>query len=100
MAEITPETVEYVAQLARLRLTDEEKARMTEDMGKILAYMDQLNALDTSDVAPMMHALTMTNVFREDDVAPGLTRETVLALAPVHNGEHILVPQILEQEEP
>ena len=99
MSKITLQDVEYVAGLAQLELDDTAKERLLQEMGEILAYMDKLNALDTSDVEPMMHAMALTNVYREDVVGESLSREAALRNAPLHDGEYFLVPQILETEE-
>ncbi len=96
MSKITKQDVEYVAGLAQLRLDEAAKERLVREMGDILAYMDQLNELDTSNVEPMMHAMEMTNVFRQDVVKPSLPREEALMNAPVHDGEYFIVPRILE----
>ncbi|HOJ69813.1 MAG TPA: Asp-tRNA(Asn)/Glu-tRNA(Gln) amidotransferase subunit GatC [Candidatus Hydrogenedentes bacterium] len=96
MEKITKETVAYIAALAHLRLTPEETERMTRDLGDILGYMDQLNELDTTQVEPMMHALEMTNVFREDEIGTPLDRDQALHNAPSHDGQYFLVPRILE----
>ena len=96
MSKITKQDVEYVAGLAQLRLDEPAKERLVREMGDILAYMDQLNELDTSNVEPMMHAMEMTNVFRQDVVEPSLPREEALMNAPVHDGEYFIVPRILE----
>ncbi len=96
MSKITKQDVEYVAGLAQLRLDEAAKERLVREMGDILAYMDQLNELDTSNVEPMMHAMEMTNVFRQDVVEPSLPREEALMNAPVHDGEYFIVPRILE----
>ena len=99
MSSITEKDVEYVAQLAQLRLDDATKARLVREMGDILAYMDQLNALDTENVEPMMHAMEMTNVFREDEIGESISREAALKNAPNHDGEYFLVPKILDTGE-
>lgn len=96
MSTITIKDVEYVAGLAQLQLDDAAKERLVREMGEILGYMDQLNALDTSQVEPMMHAMALTNVFREDSVGESLSREAALSNAPNHDGEYFLVPKILD----
>ena len=96
MGKITLRDVEYVAGLAQLRLTEDEKNRLVREMDDILAYMDQLNELDTDAVEPMMHAMEMTNVFRQDETGASLPREEALMNAPMHDGEYFLVPRILE----
>lgn len=99
MEKITKQDVAYVAGLAQLRLDDAAQERLVKEMGDILAYMDKLNSLDTKGVEPMMHALEMTNVFREDVVGTSLPREEALKNAPVDNGAYFIVPKILEGED-
>ena len=98
MATITKANVEYIAGLAQLTVDDAAKERLVHELGDILAYMEKLNELDTSNVEPMMHALKMTNVFREDEVRPSLDRDTALMNAPKTDGEYFLVPRILDTE--
>ncbi len=100
MSKITTKDVEYVAGLAQLELDEATKARLVQEMGEILGYMDKLNELDTEGVEPMMHALEMTNVYREDEVGESMPRETALRNAPMDDGEYFLVPRILEGEGP
>lgn len=98
MAELTLQDVEYVASLAQLNLDDAAKARMLEDMGKILGYIEKLNELDTEGVEPMMHVLDLANVYREDIVQPSLDHDLALKNAPNTDGSYFLVPRILETE--
>ncbi len=98
MPKLTVKDVEYVAELAHLTLDTATKERLAAELGDILEYMDKLNELDTSGVEPMMHALTMTNVFREDMVNPSIPREKALLNAPKTDGEYFLVPRILDME--
>jgi aspartyl-tRNA(Asn)/glutamyl-tRNA(Gln) amidotransferase subunit C len=99
MSKITRADVEYVAGLAQLRLDDAAKDCLVHEMGEIIGYMDQLSALNTDGVEPMMYALDMSNVFRQDVVEPWLTREEGLKNAPSHDGEYFIVPRILEVDE-
>jgi aspartyl-tRNA(Asn)/glutamyl-tRNA(Gln) amidotransferase subunit C len=98
MAAITKKDVEYVAGLAQLTLDEATKERLVAELGDILGYMDKLNELDTTDVEPMMHAMEMTNVYREDVVGESLDRDEALANAPKSDGEYFLVPKILDTE--
>ena len=98
MAKITKQDVEYVAALAQLSPDDATKERLVQELGDILGYMDKLNELDTTDVEPTMHAMPMTNVFREDVVRASLPREFALANAPKTDGDYFLVPRILDGE--
>lgn len=98
MSDLSLEDVEYVAALAKLQLDDNAKVRMLDEMRDILGYVEKLAALDTTGVEPMMHAIPLTNVFRQDEVGESLPRETVLALAPDHDDEYYLAPKILDGE--
>ena len=98
MSKITLADVEYVAGLAQLDLDAAAKTRLAQEMSDILSYMDKLNELNTDGVEPMMHAMALTNVFREDEVKPSLPRELALRGAPVHDNEYFMVPKILDAE--
>lgn len=74
--------VEHVAELARLRLTDEEKALFREQLSAILDYAEVLQGVDTSAIAPTATVLPLRSVMREDVSRPSLSQEDVLANAP------------------
>ena len=93
---ITTEMVDYISDLSRLRLPQEEKERMTGELQGILAYMDVLNTLDTSGVEPMSHVFPLKNVLRPDEVVPSGDRAALLANAPVPDEEAFLVPKAVE----
>ena len=84
-----------MAGLARLRLSDEELDRFTEQLGAVLDHAADVAALDTSGVPPTAHPLPLTNVLRPDTVVPGLDREEVLAQAPAAEDGRFRVPRIL-----
>lgn len=90
---ITDETVEYVGILAKLELSDEERKQAAKDMGRMLAYIDKLNELDTSFVEPLSHILPIQNVFREDVVTNGDGCEETLKNAPEEKGSMFIVPK-------
>lgn len=90
------ETVLKVAGLARLALTDAEIAALCQQLGGILDYVAMLEELDTSNVEPMVHAIELTNVLREDTLVPSLPRAEGLKNAPKQDGRYFLVPAILE----
>lgn len=92
---ITRDQVQKVALLGRLELSEHELDVMTGQLGKIVAYIDQLAELPTDDVAPMAHALDLCNVFVKDEVQPSLARDAALANAPKHDGQCYLVPAVL-----
>ena len=94
--EVTLKEVEQVAKLARLELSEDEKAIFARQLSAILTYMDQLKTLDTSGVAPTATVLPTDNVFREDQVRPSLPQEAALANAPDQADGFFRVPRILE----
>ncbi len=93
---ISDETMEYVGILAKLELSAEEKEAAKKDMGRMLDYIDQLNALDTSGVEPMSHVFPIHNVFREDVVTNGDGSKATLANAPEEKDGAFVVPKTVE----
>lgn len=94
--KLTAQKVEYVAHLARLEITPQEKEKFTAQLNDILLYIDKLNELDTKGVEPMSHAIGVTNAFREDKVAESIGTEKTLANAPDGRGEFFRVPKVIE----
>lgn len=93
---LTPEEVEHVALLARLRLSPEERERFTAQLNSILEHFEQLRQVDTTGVPAMTHAVAMSNVLREDEPAPSLPVEDALANAPDAAQGCFRVPRVLE----
>ena len=94
---ISSEDVRHVARLARLALSDTELERMRVEMSAILDYMDKLRSLDTKGVEPTSHAVPLRNVMREDEPAPSLPLDEMLANAPDRDGDTFRVPRIIEE---
>lgn len=93
---ISSKEVEYVANLARLEVTDMEKEKFTAQLNNILLYIDKLNELDTQGVEPMSHAIAITNAFREDKILDSIGTENSLANAPDSRGEFFRVPKVID----
>lgn len=93
---ITLQDVEHIAHLARLGLTDEEKATLQDQLSAILEHMRALNQLDTSEISPTAQVIPLHNVMRADEVRPSLAREAVLANAPDRDADFLRVPPVLE----
>ena len=91
--------VAYVAELARLELTDEEKAVFQPQLENIVKYVEKISSVDISDVPPTMHGRAIVNALREDEVRPSLDRETALANAPARTGDEFMLPKIVEGAE-
>ena len=92
---ISRDDVAHVAGLARLRLTEEELKRFTDQLATVLDHAAEVAALDTSGVPPTAHPLPLTNVLRDDTPVPGLDRGEVLAAAPEVEDGRFRVPRIL-----
>ena len=94
--KLSTSDVEYVAKLARLEVAEQEKEKFTAQLNDILLYIDKLNELDTKGVAPMSHAIAVTNAFREDKVKESLGTQPALANAPDARGEFFRVPKVID----
>jgi aspartyl-tRNA(Asn)/glutamyl-tRNA(Gln) amidotransferase subunit C len=92
---VTKKDVEKIAELARLKFTDEELENFTPQMNEILSYMDKLNELDTENVKPLSHPVEQTNVFREDELKPSISTEDALKNAPAKDDHHFRVPKVI-----
>ena len=88
----------HVAHLARLEITDEEAGRYADQLSAVLGYVEQLNAVDTTDVPPTSHALGVSNVFREDVVRTPLSPDRALANAPQRQEDFFQVPKVLDHK--
>jgi aspartyl-tRNA(Asn)/glutamyl-tRNA(Gln) amidotransferase subunit C len=94
--KLSREEVQRVAVLARLRLTPEEQSSLTDELDRILGYMDKLNQLDTADVDLFSHAANITNTLREDRMTNRPNADALLANAPDRDGTFFKVPKIIE----
>ena len=95
---ISRSDVEHVARLARLALSEEEKAALEDQLSKILAHAERVTSLDTEGVPPTSHAIQLANVARADEIAESLPRDEALANAPAPEEHQFRVPRILEEE--
>jgi aspartyl-tRNA(Asn)/glutamyl-tRNA(Gln) amidotransferase subunit C len=90
--------IDHVARLARLDLTDEEKARLREQLGVILEAAARVQEVAAEDVPPTSYAIPRSNVYREDVPVPSLSREEALAGAPEVEADRFKVPRVVEME--
>lgn len=91
---ITKEIVQKIAKLARLRLSLQEEETYTEQLGKILDHVNELQSIDTSGIEPMSHALPINNIMREDQVKSPQQRDMILKGAPEAERDFFRVPKI------
>ena len=94
--QITDELIDYIGDLSRLYLSDEEKESAKTDLSDILNYMEKLNELDTDGMPEMSHPFETVNRFREDTVTNKDDRENLLANAPESKGSYYKVYKTVE----
>lgn len=93
---LTKEEVEHIAELARLDLTEEEKARYREQLSEILDYAARLQSVDTSHISPTATVLAQRTVLRPDVAARGLSTDEALRNAPNAEQKQFRVPPVME----
>jgi aspartyl-tRNA(Asn)/glutamyl-tRNA(Gln) amidotransferase subunit C len=98
--EITKQEVEKVAKLARLELTEGEKAAFTTQLSQILTHVETLKQYDTTGVEPTATVLGQVNVFRQDSVSPSLSIDRAMDNAPESIDGFFVVPKIIEYRQP
>lgn len=96
MPKLSLEEVEHIAELARLGLSSVEKEMFRDQLSAILNYAEMLNDLDTTGVPPAAGAMSLSNVMRSDEVAPGLSTEDAIGNAPDVEANQVRVRAILE----
>ncbi len=96
MAKLSHDDVLKLAQLARLKLTDEEIDKFAEEISSILQYVEQLQKVDLKDVTPTYQVTGLTNVMRADEIVDyGPTPQDLLKNAPATEEGHIKVKRML-----
>jgi aspartyl-tRNA(Asn)/glutamyl-tRNA(Gln) amidotransferase subunit C len=95
---ITRDEVAHLARLSRLALSDEDLDHFAVQLGAIVSAVARVQEVAAGDIPPTSHALPLTNVFRPDEVRPGLTAEEALSGAPAAEEDRFRVPRILEEE--
>lgn len=98
MAELNKNIIQNLAKLSCIACTPEEEDSLLKDLEKILAYFDQLQEIDTSQVAPCNHVLAdIVNVMREDHVENSMPREVFMGNVPSQTGGYVRVPTVIKQ---
>lgn len=93
--EIDLKQVRYIAHLSRLELTPGEEEKFTEQLAKILSYVNKLREVNTKNVPPTFHVLPVKNIFREDKLRSSLSQKETLSNAPKHKYNQFQVPRII-----
>ena len=96
MANPTDIDIDYVANLARLALTAQERATFSRQLGDVLRYVEKLGEVDVSQVDPTAHAFPLCNIWADDVPQPGLSVEAALRNAPEQRDNMVVVPIVVE----
>ena len=94
-SSLTTETVEHVADLARITLSKEEVSDAIQDLSSILGHIDLIRSIDTSGVEPLDHPTELLDRNREDEVSEPLSQQQVLSNAPAVRDVYLDVPKVL-----
>ena len=93
---VSKNDVEYVAELARLSFSEEEKQDLMVDLNSVLGYIEKLNELDTENTDIIVNPYYIENKFREDEIEPSMELSAVLNNAPDKLEEYVVVPKIID----
>jgi aspartyl-tRNA(Asn)/glutamyl-tRNA(Gln) amidotransferase subunit C len=94
--KVSTETIEKIAHLSRLELSEQEKKAMTNDLTNIVTWMEQLNEIDTTGIEPLTHMTDEINAFRDDEAQNTLSRAEALLNAPQKDEVYFNVPKVIE----
>ena len=94
--EITNELLSELEVLAKIRLTDEEKETVKDELSSMLGHMEVLSELDTAGVEPLSHTFAQSCPLREDEAKPSLSRDEILQNTAETDGGFFTVPQAFE----
>ena len=89
-------TVSTISYLSRLKIDDQKEEKIIEDLDNIIKFVDQLNIIDTSEVAPLTNPLEKTAKTRKDIVTAKNLKKDLLEVAPSSNDDYFLVPRVVE----
>ena len=95
--QVSDKTIEELSHLARLRFNEEEKQSVKNDLQNMIAFVEQLNEIDTTGVEPILHMSDTVNVLREDVVTGSVRREEAIKNAPLKDEEFFKVPTVIKK---
>ncbi len=97
--EVNIELVDKLAHLSRLQFNDSEKEQVQADLQRMIQFVEKLNELDTTGVAPLLHMSDGINVLRDDEVKGSITTVEALLNAPQQDGVFFKVPKVIKRDE-
>jgi aspartyl-tRNA(Asn)/glutamyl-tRNA(Gln) amidotransferase subunit C len=95
--EVNTNMVNYLAHLARLQFTEAETADYTKDLEKMIAFVEQLQQVDTTGVEPLLHMTAEINVMRPDVVEGSVSRQAALLNSPTKDETYFKVPTVIKK---
>ena len=95
MTTISTSDIQHLASLSSLALADDEVDGLRQDLENIIGYIEQLGELDTAGIEPTYQVTGLENVWREDEVQPGISAKKLLKLSPEKQNNQVKVPQVL-----
>jgi len=96
--EVTSEMIDRLAQLAKLKFSEEEKKELKTDLERMIEFVEKLKEVDTTGVEPLLHITNAVNIVREDEVKQTITKEEALLNAPLTDGNFFKVPKVIKKE--
>ncbi len=96
--EVDKALIERLAGLAKLKLSEEEIKEFQEDLSHILAFVEELNAVELEGVEPLEYITANKNILREDEARLELDKEAALKNAPLHDSDYFKVPKVLKKQ--
>lgn len=97
MIEITDDLVEYLANLSRLEIAEDNREALKKDLQGVIGFMEKLEELDTTGVDPLLHISQRVNVLRADEVKGSISRAEALQNAPKTDGTFFEVPKVIQK---
>ena len=95
--DVNDALIEKLAHLSRLEFAEEEKKEIKNDLEKMIGFIDKLNELDTTGVAPLLHMSENVNILRKDEVKGEIDKKDVFKNAPLHDDEFFKVPKVIKK---
>tara|TARA_B100000315_G_C14541455_1_gene571107 strand:- start:525 stop:809 length:285 start_codon:yes stop_codon:yes gene_type:complete len=93
---VDKKVVEYVGNLAKIAINEEEKLAFSEQLSKIIAYIDKLKELDTANVEPMREVNQLEDAVRQDEAFLSKDSEDILSNAPSREGDFFRIPKVID----
>ena len=95
--EVNNKLIQDIAKLSKLKFDDSAEEKMKSDLGKMLAFVDKLNEIDTEGIDPLIYMSEEVNVLREDKVSEEISQEDALKNASEKDSDYFKVPTVLKK---